>query len=550
MKNDKPIDGNLLEEKNYPLLQQLCELLNSTSFTGLEEMYQKEASNYVIESTKQNRKSKALDLNKFMQCKEIVDVKVGKKEFNQFKRDLYDIGWLRANINDIKVFFNAGDRLYTLSVYDTISNVVRILKEKPYTLFIDNPNCITPLPSWNDEEILDLYKKVVVLGESLYRHNFIPDVNTYTTTTINDKRQLIKRDYLHKLDGMEVLISHFSNEKEFIQMAVEGSYFFEPELVVKAMNELSNSFYLSKNMGKVLKDNGGKWVEILKNEINDIESETIKEVFLQILSEDKNIALKVNKYINYLNKRRIETKLGKKLTKSEIDCLNSIKDKLTKDKLTRDLNYLEARYTTDEKIIENNSSVTKSDKAIYTIDGKQYRVDIDKDGNNSVRSLITDKTGVTISQGQTSVFQNTIISHVWGRAYDPRYFKSLWNIVLIPAWANSLMDKEDAPADTLASKMQNTYMAICSLLYREKLKDINWGNLDMGGFPEVKVKEDIILQDYTFNIIKEKEGTPKNVTIVIDKRIENQEKLNQLKDEKYETPPCCPLPPADISAGM
>ena len=508
-------------------------------------MYQNEASNYVKESTKQNRKSKALDLNKYMQCKEIVDAKVGKKEFNQFKRDLYDIGWLRYNINDILDFYNAGDRLYTLSVYDTISNVVRILKEKPYSLFIDNPNCKTPLPSWNDEEILDLYKKVVVLGESLYRHNFIPDVNTYTNTTINNKRQHIKRDYLHKLDGMEVLISHFSDEKEFIKMAVEGSYFFEPELVVKAMNELSGSFYHSKNKGEELIKDEGNWVKSLNNEANKIGNEEIKKIFLQILSEDKNIALNVNKFINYLNKRRIETKLGKKLTKPEIDCLNSIKDKLTKD-----LNYLEARYTTDEKIIENNSSVTKCDKAIYTIEGKQYRVDIDKDGNDSVRSLITNKTGITISQGKESLFQNTIISHVWGRAYDPRFFTSLWNIVLIPAWANSLMDKEDAPANTLASKMQNTYMAICSLLYREKLKDIIWENLDMDGFPKVKVKEDIILQDYTFNIIKEKEGTPKNVTIVIDKRIEKQEKLNQLKDEKYETPPRSPLAPVVNSPDM
>lgn len=545
MKNDKPINGNLLEEKINPLFNQLCELLKSTSFTDLKTMYQNEASNYVKESTKQNRKSKALDLNKYMQCKEIVDAKVGKKEFNQFKRDLYDIGWLRYNINDILDFYNAGDRLYTLSVYDTISNVVRILKEKPYSLFIDNPNCKTPLPSWNDEEILDLYKKVVVLGESLYRHNFIPDVNTYTNTTINNKRQHIKRDYLHKLDGMEVLISHFSDEKEFIKMAVEGSYFFEPELVVKAMNELSGSFYHSKNKGEELIKDEGNWVKTLNNEANKIGNEEIKKIFLQILSEDKNIALNVNKFINYLNKRRIETKLGKKLTKPEIDCLNSIKDKLTKD-----LNYLEARYTTDEKIIENNSSVTKCDKAIYTIEGKQYRVDIDKDGNDSVRSLITNKTGITISQGKESLFQNTIISHVWGRAYDPRFFTSLWNIVLIPAWANSLMDKEDAPANTLASKMQNTYMAICSLLYREKLKDIIWENLDMDGFPKVKVKEDIILQDYTFNIIKEKEGTPKNVTIVIDKRIEKQEKLNQLKDEKYETPPRSPLAPVVNSPDM
>ena len=545
MKNDKPINGNLLEEKINPLFNQLCELLKSTSFTDLKTMYQNEASNYVKESTKQNRKSKALDLNKYMQCKEIVDAKVGKKEFNQFKRDLYDIGWLRYNINDILDFYNAGDRLYTLSVYDTISNVVRILKEKPYSLFIDNPNCKTPLPSWNDEEILDLYKKVVVLGESLCRHNFIPDVNTYTNTTINNKRQHIKRDYLHKLDGMEVLISHFSDEKEFIKMAVEGSYFFEPELVVKAMNELSGSFYHSKNKGEELIKDEGNWVKSLNNEANKIGNEEIKKIFLQILSEDKNIALNVNKFINYLNKRRIETKLGKKLTKPEIDCLNSIKDKLTKD-----LNYLEARYTTDEKIIENNSSVTKCDKAIYTIEGKQYRVDIDKDGNDSVRSLITNKTGITISQGKESLFQNTIISHVWGRAYDPRFFTSLWNIVLIPAWANSLMDKEDAPANTLASKMQNTYMAICSLLYREKLKDIIWENLDMDGFPKVKVKEDIILQDYTFNIIKEKEGTPKNVTIVIDKRIEKQEKLNQLKDEKYETPPRSPLAPVVNSPDM
>lgn len=545
MKNDKPINGNLLEEKINPLFNQLCELLKSTSFTDLKTMYQNEASNYVKESTKQNRKSKALDLNKYMQCKEIVDAKVGKKEFNQFKRDLYDIGWLRYNINDILDFYNAGDRLYTLSVYDTISNVVRILKEKPYSLFIDNPNCKTPLPSWNDEEILDLYKKVVVLGESLYRHNFIPDVNTYTNTTINNKRQHIKRDYLHKLDGMEVLISHFSDEKEFIKMAVEGSYFFEPELVVKAMNELSGSFYHSKNKGEELIKDEGNWVKSLNNEANKIGNEEIKKIFLQILSEDKNIALNVNKFINYLNKRRIETKLGKKLTKPEIDCLNSIKDKLTKD-----LNYLEARYTTDEKIIENNSSVTKCDKAIYTIEGKQYRVYIDKDGNDSVRSLITNKTGITISQGKESLFQNTIISHVWGRAYDPRFFTSLWNIVLIPAWANSLMDKEDAPANTLAYKMQNTYMAICSLLYREKLKDIIWENLDMDGFPQVKVKEDIILQDYTFNIIKEKEGTPKNVTIVIDKRIEKQEKLNQLKDEKYETPPRSPLAPVVNSPDM
>lgn len=38
MKNDKPINGNLLEEKINPLFNQLCELLKSTSFTDLKTM--------------------------------------------------------------------------------------------------------------------------------------------------------------------------------------------------------------------------------------------------------------------------------------------------------------------------------------------------------------------------------------------------------------------------------------------------------------------------------------------------------------------------------
>ena len=65
----------------------------------------------------------------------------------------------------------------------------------------------------------------------------------------------------------------------------------------------------------------------------------------------------------------------------------------------------------------------------------------DPNGNQNVRKIIKEYTGYTVGEGKDSVFQNYIISHIWGRAYDPRYFTSLWNIVLIPAWAYPLMDK-------------------------------------------------------------------------------------------------------------
>ncbi|MBO4776969.1 MAG: hypothetical protein J5588_00625 [Bacteroidales bacterium] len=103
-------------------------------------------------------------------------------------------------------------------------------------------------------------------------------------------------------------------------------------------------------------------------------------------------------------------------------------------------------------------------------------VEIDDDGNKAVRKLINDETGYTIGQGKDSIFQNYNLSHVWGNAYDPRYFTSLWNIVVIPSWANHLMDKEAPEQGSIASKMINTYKKICETLY---FKDIELKEIDL-----------------------------------------------------------------------
>ncbi len=135
---------------------------------------------------------------------------------------------------------------------------------------------------------------------------------------------------------------------------------------------------------------------------------------------------------------------------------------------------------------------------IYLEDGT-FTIHIDRDGNNYVRSLIEDKTGIIISQGEKNLIHNTIISHIWGRAYDPRFFTSLWNIVLIPAWANSLMDKNPV-AGTLASKMQATYMEMCHKLYEEIFKNkLYWAGLKINK-PGILHQKDIVHDNYSINV--------------------------------------------------
>ena len=141
----------------------------------------------------------------------------------------------------------------------------------------------------------------------------------------------------------------------------------------------------------------------------------------------------------------------------------------------------------------------------YTFDGKDYDVLVDPDGNSFVRQLINDYTAVVVSNGKNSLIQNTIISHVWGRAYDPRYFTSLWNIVLIPAWANSLMDKDDAPKGTLASRLRATIMTLCRKMYCGKT-----------GNNEVVHPEDCLPDNYLLRIIHPK-PSPSSIIITKEK---------------------------------
>ena len=301
--------------------------------------------------------------------------------------------FLNDYLDLINAFVNAGDRLYALSVYDKIYEIVYAAKQQCQ---------VSDKANWNNR-----HSAMVALGDFLNEYGFMPN----NTVPVDKLRKKISKSDLKKEDGMYALLSAMKPDI-FIKMAVESSYFFDPDLV---------------------------------------------------------------------------------------------------DKTSTNLN--QARFTEDPTI--NIQGAKKgATNVTYTIDGLNFPgVTVDKDGNAFVRKLINEKTGVTVSQGQNSLIQNTIISHVWGRAYDPRYFTSLWNIVLIPAWANSLMDKEEAVPGSLASKMRATYMAICSELYAKTFNDPNKLNSINLTKPQIKNPNDVIHGVYVINVIQESPNPKKIVHI-------------------------------------
>ncbi len=91
---------------------------------------------------------------------------------------------------------------------------------------------------------------------------------------------------------------------------------------------------------------------------------------------------------------------------------------------------------------------------------------IDYDGNDFVRDAIHRYTGVWVCKNnKMNMLRNYVISHIWPDTADPFYFSSLWNVVIIPAHCNDIMDK-DPKSHHVVAAIQNLFRAICYLLYK------------------------------------------------------------------------------------
>lgn len=151
------------------------------------------------------------------------------------------------------------------------------------------------------------------------------------------------------------------------------------------------------------------------------------------------------------------------------------------------------KYDNDEKLparwteTYKNSTNTKEEIKKLSKETDQIRYSghpilIDKDGNFAVRNLIKDKFGYTVSQGQKSIFQYYKISHIWGEAYNPLKFTNLWNIVLVPAWANDLLDKSYS-RDELIVTFKQVIKAICLKFY--EMDTLDWQFMNMPNYKDL-----------------------------------------------------------------
>ena len=86
--------------------------------------------------------------------------------------------------------------------------------------------------------------------------------------------------------------------------------------------------------------------------------------------------------------------------------------------------------------------------------------------------------------------------YVLGKHKDLCDLTNLWDIVLIPAWANGLMDESDPEIGTPASILQAVYQQICIDLYFKTTKS--------SSAPIVRNSSDIMHGEYELNIIETK----------------------------------------------
>ena len=250
-------------------------------------------------------------------------------------------------------------------------------------------------------------------------------------------RDSINKSQNPKVDGMDSLIEYIKEEK-FVKLAIESSYFFSPDLVVERFEEIKEYIRQQKVVDPAFKDKEVKYLPARYTAADGVHEcdQTVGKVYFKLSKASQPLCI----------------------------------------------------------IIYQEGARGKNTKCGGNTCGGG-------NGNARVCQLINDRTGYAL--GATSDkkhFRNFIISHIWGHAIDPRYFTNLWNIVIVPAWANHLLDKDEE--GTLASTFKATIQKIITELY--DFNNIDWASIQMTS-PSYNNKE-VISGRYQINIIDQKSG--------------------------------------------
>ena len=249
-------------------------------------------------------------------------------------------------------------------------------------------------------------------------------------------RDSINNSQNPKVDGMDSLIEYIST-KQFIKLAIESSYFFSPKLVKERVDEIKDYINMHKKVDPAFSAGNYK--------------------------------------VKYLPARYSEANGGHERDESA----GEVYFKLPNASQRLCVIYQEGARGKNKECGGN------------TCGGGN--------GNARVCQLIKDRTGYDLGTTTNKKhFRNFIISHIWGHAIDPRYFTNLWNIVIVPAWANHLLDKDEE--GTLASTFKATIQKIITELY--DFNNIDWASIQMTS-PSYN-NEEVISGRYQINIIDHK----------------------------------------------
>ena len=251
-------------------------------------------------------------------------------------------------------------------------------------------------------------------------------------------RDSINNSQNPKVDGMDSLIEYIST-KQFIKLAIESSYFFSPKLVKERVDEIKDYINMHKKVDPAFSAGNYK--------------------------------------VKYLPARYSEANGGHERDESA----GEVYFKLPNASQRLCVIYQEGARGKNKECGGN------------TCGGGN--------GNARVCQLIKDRTGYDLGTTTNKKhFRNFIISHIWGHAIDPRYFTNLWNIVIVPAWANHLLDKDEE--GTLASTFKATIQKIITELY--DFNNIYWSSIQMT--PPSYNNKEVISGRYQINIIDHKSG--------------------------------------------
>lgn len=169
------------------------------------------------------------------------------------------------------------------------------------------------------------------------------------------------------------------------------------------------------------------------------------------------------------------------------------------------------RKSTKQGVVYQNGQ-QKLWKSIYQ-DVPDLEVTIDSDGNREVRALINRLTGITISQGVNSSIMFGKISHIWGEAINPLFFTALWNVVIVPAYVNDVLDKND-DTHPFVSKIKEIFKAICWTKYdvENKLAKLGLTDQEIGKYaPNVSVLTGFSYKLNTIPMVKKLKGKKSSI---------------------------------------